>query len=227
MTSHLAMADLVEVYALDSLVGRDQVEFESHLATCGQCDARLVQAEGVLASLVADAAAPWEVWDRIEARLDFERGARARSPRRASTRPLMAIAAAVIVMLGGVLLTQRSETSDQALAAAAARAAGEPGASLSVFEAGGVPVAEVVLTDEGVGYILPTDDLQTLEESRTYQLWVVNHAGRVISGGVLGNDPSVSTFTWTDGISGLILTRERAGGVETSEGDVVSRITDL
>ena len=40
--------------------------------------------------------------------------------------------------------------------------------------------------------------------------------------GVLGNEPVPSRFTWTDDVAGFALTREVAGGVVSSEGDVVS-----
>jgi hypothetical protein len=48
----------------------------------------------------------------------------------------------------------------------------------------------------------------------------------VISAGVLGNNPEPATFTWTGDVSGFALTREVAGGVISSAGDVVSVIED-
>jgi hypothetical protein len=221
------MTDLVEVYALDSLGGQELVDFEAHLAFCSDCDAQLAEAETVLAALVPDSTAPSGVWARIEADLDPPSEVAAPLRRRVSMRVPTAIAAAVIIALGGVVLAQRNQGSEQTSAVAAERAAEEPGTSEARFVADGVTLAEVVLSVGGAGYILPTDDLPALDESRTYQLWVVNDDGAVISGGVLGNDPEVSTFTWTDGVSGLILTREKAGGVGTSEGDVVSVITGI
>lgn len=46
----------------------------------------------------------------------------------------------------------------------------------------------------------------------------------MISAGVLGNDPRPERFTGTGEVAGFALTRERAGGVVSSEGDVVSVI---
>jgi hypothetical protein len=43
---------------------------------------------------------------------------------------------------------------------------------------------------------------------------------------VLGNRPGPSTFTWTGEVTGFALTREIAGGVVSSAGDVVAVITD-
>lgn len=66
----------------------------------------------------------------------------------------------------------------------------------------------------------------TLDPTRD-QLWVTNDGGVVISAGVLAHRPKPATFTWTGSVSGFALTREVAGGVTASEGDVVSVITDV
>ena len=65
-------------------------------------------------------------------------------------------------------------------------------------------------------------DLAPLDEARTYQLWVLTPDELAISAGVLGNDPAPSRFTWSGDVAGFALTREVAGGVETTAGDVVS-----
>jgi len=66
--------------------------------------------------------------------------------------------------------------------------------------------------------------LDGLPADRTYQLWVVTPTEEVISAGVLGSDPEASTFTWRGEVSAFALTRETAGGVAVSEGDVVATI---
>jgi hypothetical protein len=45
---------------------------------------------------------------------------------------------------------------------------------------------------------------------------------QVISAGVLGSDPAPSRFTWSGDVAGFALSREVAGGVESTAGDVVS-----
>lgn len=84
-----------------------------------------------------------------------------------------------------------------------------------------------MLTSAGRGYVLPTDALDPLSTDRTYQLWVINTDADVISAGVLGADPTASSFTWTGDVSGFALTREVAGGVVSSAGDVVAVISDI
>ena len=109
--------------------------------------------------------------------------------------------------------------------AAAEQAASSPGAYVGDFVVDGSSVAQVVLTDDGHGFVVPTEDLEPLMPQRTYQLWVITADEQVISGGVLGNEPRASTFTWTGEVSGFALTREVAGGVVISEGDVVAVAT--
>ena len=140
---------------------------------------------------------------------------------------LSAIAAALAITLGGVLIASNSLSPEEAIIAAAQSAAAEPGSTVAALAVDDVTVAEVVLTSDGSGFVLPSEALVDLDESRTYQLWVINDEGDVISGGVLGSSPQASSFTWTDGASGFALTRETAGGVAVSEGDVVAVVTDI
>ena len=228
MISHKEAVELVELYALDALETEERIGFESHLENCDLCQSQLDDALTVTASLVADSQPPTHVWDRIVGEIEPSLTTVTELPRRRG--PIVAltsIAAALAIALGGVLIAQNSLSAEESLIAAADRAAVEPGSTVADFIVDDVTVAEVVLSADGLGFVLPTDALADLGEARTYQLWVINDEGRVISGGVLGNAPTASTFTWTDGVSGFALTREVAGGVEISEGDVVAVVTDL
>lgn len=228
MTAHGQMAELVELYALDALEGVESARFEAHLKRCELCQSQLADARTVTASLVADSPAPTQVWDRISAEIDPPTATITELPkRRGALIALTSIAAALVIALGGVVIAQSGLTAEESVIAAAERAADAPDSTLADFVVDDVTVAEVVLGSDGHGFVLPTDALADLDESRTYQLWVINSEGRVISGGVLGHAPTASTFTWTDGVSGFALTREVAGGVEVSEGDVVAVISDL
>ncbi len=222
------MIEMVDLYALDALEGPEVSEFEAHLGECALCRSQLDECYAVTATLVADSDPPNHVWDRIAAEIDPTWATVHQFPqRRWVVFTLSAVAAALAITLGAVLLTNDNLSPAQAIAAAAERAAVQPGATVSTFVVDDLTVAEVILTTEGAGYLVPTDDMVDLDESRTYQLWVINDDGAVISGGVLGHSPEVSSFTWADGASGLALTREIAGGVPVSEGDVVAVISDL
>jgi anti-sigma-K factor RskA len=137
-------------------------------------------------------------------------------------------AAAIALVFGGILVGQNLAGSDLAtdsgVIAAAEVAADQTGSFVSSFEVDGVAVAQVIVTTEGLGYVIPTEDLEALPSDRTYQLWVITPDELVISAGVLGAVPGPATFTWTGDIAGFALTREVAGGVVSSAGDVASVI---
>lgn len=229
MNEHV-MLELVPIYALDSLDGPERIEFEAHLEDCAECQAALDEYRGVASSLVPDQAASERTWARIRETIGGEPKVvdleAARSGRR--WRWVAGLAAAVAVVLGVALaavLQNAGQITPNGIEAAAVQAAGEPGTFVGDFVVDDVAVAQVVLTDDGRGFLIPADDLAPLEDTRTYQLWVINDREDVISAGVLGPSPVPALFTWTGDVSGFALTREVAGGVVSSEGDVVSVIT--
>lgn len=215
--------ELADLYALDALEQAETAEFEEHLRKCGQCVERVAASLTVTAALVEDTGPPNHVWDRIVQELEQPPLATVvQLPRRRRIlTQLASVAAVAAIGLLAVLISQDT-VPGEAIAAAAAVAADQPGSTVADFVVDDVVVAQVVLTEAGAGFVIPTAELPDLETSRTYQLWVINEDGGVISGGVLGNAPEISTFTWTDGVSGFALTREVAGGVAVSEGDVVA-----
>lgn len=235
MTSH-EMLELVPLYALDALEGDEEDRFVRHLPTCAQCQEALAAHRDAAAELVPDGPPSEAGWDRIVASIrDDDGGVTAADvvslPKARSDGPgrwVAAVAAVFALVFGGILAAEMlGEESSPDVAAAAQQAASLPGALVSEFLVEDVAVAEVVVTPDGQGFVIPTDQLEPLDVERTYQLWVINDNEDVISAGVLGNDPSPATFTWTGDISGFALTREVAGGVVSSAGDVVSLITDV
>lgn len=152
--------------------------------------------------------------------------------RRASrvARYLLATAAAVALLFVGALISRMIEDESIGgpdVGAAAEEASSRPGSVMTDFMAEEISVARLVLTAEGQGFIIPTGELPALDKSRTYQLWVINTDEAVISAGVLGNQPGPSVFTWSGEVVGLALTREVAGGVVSSAGDVFSVVANL
>jgi len=228
------MLDLAPLYALDALEGPELAGFEAHLATCGECLSILDVYRGAAANLVHDATASEDTWAQISAAIsDNDAGGVAMpAPSRRSDpwRWVAGLAAAAALLLAGVLVTQLtrgSQLTDRGIVASAARAADEPGAISGDFLVDDMTVAQVVLASDGRGFVIPTEDLATLDPARTYQLWVINDTEDVISAGVLGPDPEPATFTWAGAVSGFALTRESAGGVVSSAGDVVAVLTDF
>jgi anti-sigma-K factor RskA len=224
------MHDLVGAYAVDALDDQEREAYETHLAGCDQCLAelaRLRESATVLATS-ASVAPPPELKDRVMAEIQSEAAPvvpmKSRRSRWPSWAPL-AVAALAAFVLGVVAVVQtvaRNDLSGPAgVVAAAEAAANDPGSIVTDFETDDGVVGQVVLTADGEGFLIPSD-LDPLDEARTYQLWVLTPDEQAISAGVLGNDPAPSRFTWSGEVAGFALTREVAGGVESTAGDVVS-----
>ncbi|HEU4319876.1 MAG TPA: anti-sigma factor [Acidimicrobiia bacterium] len=233
--NHDTLMELAALYALDALEGGELVDFEEHLDGCEACQAEVDSYRAVASQLVVDEPATDTTWGLIRDRIADSAEVVQLDPGRRdpADRPwkwVAAVAAVAALVLAGVLAVQLIAApglSDASVVAAAETAATEDGSIVGDFLVDGVPVAQVVLTEDGRGFVIPSDDLAALDETQTYQLWVINDSEEVISAGVLGAAPAPATFTWTGDISGFALTREVAGGVISSAGDVVSVITDV
>lgn len=227
MRVHDRYFELVDMYALDALPIEEENELERHVRGCSQCEAELATALSVTAALIPDSEPPNHVWDRIVSELSaLDASPLARERRRKWTWPTVtSVAAAVALALAGILVW--GTDARQPLVAAAESAMSDTGSVVADLFAGDVTVAEVVLTADGQGYVLPTESLVPLDVSRTYQLWVITVDDEAISAGVLGHVPRPSAFTWDGEVSGFALTREVAGGVAISAGDVVAIATGL
>lgn len=233
MITH-GMLDLVPLYALDALRGREHEQFVRHLGGCAACQSELHRYQDVAANLVHDEPASDEIWERISASITADAGAGTNVIEFRRPQPngiwkwTAAIAAGVALVFASIVIVDRVGSdglTGESIVAAADQLADEPGSFVGEFVVEDVSVAQVVLSAEGRGFVIPTGSLDPLDETRTYQLWVINDTEDVISAGVLGNRPEPATFTWTGEVTGFALTREVAGGVISSEGDVVSVIT--
>ncbi len=229
---HEQILELVPLYALDALEEAEAGEVEAHLETCDECIAELAQHRAVTAGLVVDDAAPMHVWDRIAVEIAEpdpspavavleER--RRKAGRRVTWFAYVAAVAALVLGAVAIFQAVAEPTGSDAVLAAAEAAAEQPGAIVADFTTETGIVGRVVLTADGEGFLVPTD-LEPLGEDRTYQLWVVTSDEVAISAGVLGSEPVPSRFTWSGDPAGFALTREVAGGVPSSEGDIVAAI---
>ncbi len=219
-TEHTHLQDMLASYALGALDPDEMAAVQAHLLECDSCRIELATHLETMAAMAPPEPASDELWHRIEAEV---------APVPARSRWWMQAAAAVAtVALAasiGVAIAQRQRISELEAIADIDRALQvaleDPATLHGTFEVGGAPAAEVVLTADGEGIFVPTG-LSALDPARTYQLWVLD-GELVISAGVLGADPAPSRFTWTGGtVDGFALTREVAGGVEASAGDVAS-----
>jgi anti-sigma-K factor RskA len=230
------MHELVALYALDALDAEERDGFESHLQSCADCETSLAEHRSAATALVPDAPASDATWERISSAIatgaDNSRADVVVPLRRDLSntvwKAVAGIAAAAAFVFAGFALLDGTPdpTSPDGIVAAAEEVANEPDTFVGDFLVEDVSVARVILSSDGRGFVIPTEDLVPLDPERTYQLWVINDIEDVISAGVLGNEPAPATFTWTGDTTGFALTREVAGGVVSSAGDVVSVITD-
>jgi len=232
--SGVEIHDLVALYALDALDAEERDGFERHLQSCADCEASLAEHRSAATALVPDQPSSDATWERISSAIATEADDRAgvvplrRDFSNTVWKTVAGIAAAAAFVFAGFALLggDPDPMSSEGIVAAAEEVAAEPGTFVGDFVVEDVSVARVVLSSDGRGFVIPTEELVALDPERTYQLWVINDIEDVISAGVLGNDPAPATFTWTGETTGFALTREVAGGVISSAGDVVSVITD-
>jgi anti-sigma-K factor RskA len=226
MTDRAEIEELLAAYALGAVSAEEQRAVERALdedpSLLAVLDDYFATAAALSEGLLTgDEAAPAAVWRRIEAAIDTETAVPARRPWR--LRILSAVAATAIAataVLAVQVVLQRAELSDLrgdplALALNEARDAGALALPLT-----GEVSAEVVLADDGTGYLVG-DALPALDPEQTYQLWAVVE-GRVISAGVLGPDPAIAAFHVDGDVSAFALTVEVAGGVVVSEQPAVA-----
>jgi hypothetical protein len=105
------LEDRLDDWVDGTLSGPERSEVESHLAGCPGCreqERRLRQLLAHAAALPRSVSPPRDLWPEISQRIE---GERAWSwPRIASWQPVLAVAAAVVVALGAVVLRQEAPT---------------------------------------------------------------------------------------------------------------------
>jgi anti-sigma factor RsiW len=251
MDTHDTMAEFLGVYALDAVEPDERVIIEAHLVTCAACRTEVDEHREVAALLAeAGTAPPPALWDRIQAGISVEDAAPAEAqviplrPRRPVMAPLAAAAAAAVMV--GLVAVQTARVTDlqselvasesrvEQLELAIASGDLEPFIEAALADPGTVTVSlasengvsgTIVLLPDGTG-LLADHTLAPLPADRTYQLWAIQD-GRVISAGLLGNDPGVVPFhVDLERLDGLVITEEEAGGVPVSEQGAVAAWID-
>ncbi len=218
---HDAIAELLGAYALDAVDPYERDQVEAHLRTCPRCRAEVAEHREVAALLAqSGAAAPDGLWDRIAGALDEAppqlRLAVTPPPRRSFALRNLAIAAAVLVVVGAIAtlafaVADQRRTIDRIeaqhdLASAADRAFADPRARTAELRTGdGAVQAIAVVRPSGEGYLV-AGDLPPLPR-RIYQLWGIS-GDTVVSLGVLGSEPGVVGFSADGDFDELAVTAE-------------------
>jgi anti-sigma factor RsiW len=246
----MMVEDLLGAYALDALEDDERLLVDQHLSTCATCRQEVADHREVASLLAGPPIRPPDrVWQAILAGTAPPAPSEETAPvvpfrpreRRfnITTRRLVGAAAAVAVIALSAAVTVQSSrigtlndrvTAQQQeiatlqadpLQQAVAAALTDPEALVANLTAEGTGASmQVVLLPDGTGYIYESS-LAALPSDATYQLWAVVDQ-RVISAGVLGSDPGLVPFHLDpDGLQGLVITEEVAGGVAQSEADPV------
>lgn len=243
MTEHDDIAELLGAYALDAVDPDEAALVEDHLRECPRCAAEVAEHREVAAMLAhSGAPAPEGIWERIVEGLEepppaitlpvgaspsagvVDLGARRRD--RVATRWVPAAAAAVVLLVAGLLTGFALDDGDGGRGAEVAGASleelarttmNDPDARkvmLTAPDGEGEMAAPAAVGADGSGFLMG-GVLPALDPARTYQLWGISDRV-VVSLGVLGASPDVVAFHVDEGIHTLAITEEEAGGVPSS-----------
>ena len=191
--------EAVAAYALGALDPGERPEFETHLATCAQCQAELRELQSVSAG-IGLAVEPVELPPALRARVLSAATAQAQvrpfpmRPERRSFAPWLAAAAAILVAaLTGAYAwrLQNQSTADRAdaavrISALESRLAVMSAPDMVQVSLKGQPDAPAssarVFMSRTRGMVLNAEHLPALAAGRVYQLWVVTKQSPVSIG---------------------------------------------
>lgn len=227
--THQDIQELLGAYAVDAVDPDEAAAIELHLAECPRCRAEVAEHREAAALLAfGGATAPAGMWSRIAATIDggtppFELAAPVGPLRAGRTRlrVLGAAAAAAVVVIGALAVQVVRQdhridqlaaiTDERGLSQAAAAAAVAPGArTVELRSEDGVSVADAIVLPDGHGYLVHAE-LPALDDDETYQLWGILD-GQTISLGLLGVEPTISSFNAAGPLVALAITAEQVGG---------------
>jgi anti-sigma-K factor RskA len=224
--------DDLAVYAVDALEPNERAAVEAHLAGCASCRAELAGHLDTLARLTEAFPPPAGGVEQLLVGLDAPRhmarptaitaAPSARERRRRWMRVAgVAAAAAAVAAVVGVALSSLGDEDTDTLSDLADEALDQPDADVATLATPeGANVARVVVTDEGTGYLF-ADDLPTLAEGQTYQLWQLDGPAPVSLGLVGDGTQPVSAVAVPAGTTTMAISAEVAGGVVSPTADQI------
>jgi len=244
--------ELLPLFALDALDGEEREQVTRYVNRDDAARAEVLSLREAASVLpAADVHAPASLWATIETSLGTTDppevltleapplralptppAARARRPRRILA--LIAAAAVVaIAVLGIQVIRQQARIDDLAaemhrdpMHEQAMAALGSKDAHVTQLAAAtGAARAEIVMTADGTGYLMD-HNLPKLNSDSTYQLWAKvgdPTAPRMVSLGVLGDDPGIVAFRLAADPTLFEITKEPASGSAIPGASVVIR----
>jgi anti-sigma-K factor RskA len=243
--------ELLPLYALDALDGEEREQVARYVDRDADARAEVESLREAVSFLPPrGVAAPSSLWVGIEGALgapapDLDVGAPplrlvtpptegARSRRGRRVVALLAAAAIVLAVVLGVQVVRQQHRIDDlaaemhagAIEQQAMAARGSPDAHMIALDAmRGVGGAEVVMLPDGTGYLME-HQLPALDTDSTYQLWAKVGDGdgaRMVSLGLLGRAPGISSFHLAATPTMFEVTAEPATGSDAPGANVVLR----
>lgn len=235
--SHFEIEQLLGAYALNAVEPDEFDAVHQHLSVCSSCAAEVSGHLDVAAAL-SSVATPESLWNRIEKNLETVVPFAPKRPKLSIGSRVLSLAAAVAALAlvvgmigqassirdlesqvaaqGQVIDDLSAEVNRNPLDQAVSIALRNPDARLASLSGSSPSEAMlIVVLPDGTGFVYE-NTLSNLPEDLTYQLWAVVD-GKVISAGVLGNSPEIVPFHIDpEGLEGLVITAEVAGGVPQS-----------
>ena len=221
--------ELLGAYALDAVDDDERDRVDDYLAVNPRAQAE-VQAHREVATMLAFTGmdAPDDLWGRIAGEIgeqapppgpelakvmSFDEHPRRRGIAAAAPWLVSAAAAAVIGFVAIGLVADRADAPNEPIASAFETAAADRDSVTTVLVSDASEAsAEAVIDQDGHGFVV-AQDLPTLPDGQTYQLWGVVDDGQVISLGIFGPNPELETFTVEGPVSALAITIEEFPGV--------------
>lgn len=175
-------------YAVDALDDLERAAFERHLAECAECRAEVASLREAAALLAETTAVepPADLRSRVLADISTVRPLppEVTSPSRPKRRfaPLLAAAAAVVVLLGaGAVAWQQPWAEDPSVTETVLAAEDAESTTLELGEA-----SATVTFSESVGRaVLVTEDMPPPPEGKVYQVWLDQPDGGMTSAAVM------------------------------------------
>ncbi|RNL79940.1 anti-sigma factor [Nocardioides marmorisolisilvae] len=232
MTAHEIHA-LSGAYAVDALDDLERARFEDHLAACAECRAEVASLQDAAASFssMTTAAPSADLRAKILADIKTVRPLPPVVARLDSRRPrrwanLVAAAAVLTVLGGGVTVWQQNHSTSQAPISAVDQIRTAADVTAVTQDLGKGAKATLYRSASLGKAALVTSHLPAAPNGKTYQLWLQNRAGHMVNAGLLdgsGNRAVVLQGDASDATAAGI-TVEPAGGSQTPSLPVVAVI---
>ena len=189
-----SLHDLVGLYALGALEGDEHEQFVAHLADCDECRRELDELESGLLELAwSDAESPPKsLQARVESTVSVTPQVSSLAGRRSRWQSALGTAAAVLILLVGVVALNRPSDLERVTAAPDAIELAVPATADFV----GHGVLEFVYSEEEGRGVLIASGLDQAED-QVYQMWLIDGDGPVPAGTFNPDDSGAAVVSVT------------------------------